>query len=170
VIHATRRSARPLATLSAIACLCTAALAQEHEPGPTAQENSILRQRGRAIMHPSDPLKLSGLEQDDNAMRAGTTALQRGRTLTAGSDQDENYLRALAMVENRATYSTSPARAPLPGAEAGEDEADSPAQESSARPAGPVETDPSTKRAWEIGTGIAAALTILAWFYTSRRN
>ncbi len=165
-----RASTRSTAFLLAVLGTCTVGWAQDGEHDVSLQEKNLLRLRGRAVMHPANPLELSGLEQRDNSMRAGTSALQRGDTATAGSDQDENYARAMAMIEDRAVYSTAPTRASLPGAEPIESEAGVAGPNARARPKSNVDVDRSLGRPWEIGAGIVAALTVAAWFVTGRRD
>ncbi len=170
-------SPRRLATLFALVCLADFGVAGQepaqdpvHEPAPTATEQNVLWQRGRAVMHPSNPLRLSGLEQSDNSMRAGTSALQKGNTATAGSNQDENYARTLAMVEDRAVFRTAPARAALPDAD--DDAVDTRIVVKKPKSHAKVVTseDESLGRSWEIGAGIVAGLTLAAWLLTGRRD
>lgn len=163
-------STRSTALFLVVLSTCTAGWAQDSEPSVSIQEKNLLRLRGRAVMHPANPLELSGLEQHDNSMRAGTSALQRGDVATAGSDQDENYARAIAMVEDRAVFSRPPARATLPCADPIESEEDRSGSQTPARTEAQVEVDRSIGRPWEIGAGIAAALTVAAWAFTCRRD
>lgn len=158
-----------------LAACTTAAQAQasslpaEHEPTPTVQERILLRQRGRSVMHPSDPLALSGLEQNGNDMRAGTPALQRGSTTPTTRQEDEAYLRAIAMVETRAVFHTPPKRsdtafrptiATHPGEAAGSHRTRGDQQDTAT-------TGPSA--GLTLGAVGAAVLAIVMWTITHRR-
>lgn len=147
-----------------------ASLESQAEPKPTVQEQVMLRGRNRALLHPSEPLKIGGREQDGNDMRSGTTALQRGKTATAGVDGDDTYERALAMVENRAVFSTPPTRGSaqtVTGASAARKEA-----ADTKRKAGASEDSPrpSSNMPWAIGGLVAAALAVFGWLFVRNRG
>lgn len=140
------------------------------EPKPTVQEQVMLRGRNRALLHPSEPLKIGGREQDGNDMRSGTTALQRGKTATAGVDGDDTYERAIAMVENRAVFSTPPTRAA--GETASAASAARKASSDRQRKAGAIDDSPrpSSNMPWAIGGLVAAALAVFGWLFVRNRG
>lgn len=155
------------------ASLASVARAQESgspaaEPKPTAQEQVLLRGRNRTLLHPADPLKVSGREQDGNEMRAGTAALQRGQTATAGVNGDETYQRAIAMVESRTVYTNPPARAPLADAQiaatSGSAKSSTPRKPGAAKDA-PL---PSSNLPWAVGGIVAAAIAFAGWLFVRR--
>lgn len=160
-----------------VAITCTAQVvraqdavpAQEVEARPTVQEQVLLRGRNRAMLHPSDPLSIGGREQGENQMRAGTSALQRGKTATGGVSGDDNYRRAIAMVESRAKFSVPPTRVALES-EVGDAvvarDTKSPARTGTAT----TTTVPaSSNMPWAIGGVIAGALAIASWFCVRNR-
>ncbi len=157
------------------ASLASIARAQEPaptdtEPRPTVQEQVLLRGRNRTLLHPTDPLKVSGREQDGNEMRSGTTALQRGQTATAGVNGDESYQRAIAMVENRTVYTRPPSRAPLAEAQvaarSGTAKASTPRTPGTAKDA-PI---PSSNMPWAVGGIVAAAIAFAGWLFVRRSS
>lgn len=156
------------ASLASIARAQDAGSTTPAEPKPTVQEQVMLRGRNRALLHPSDPLKISGREQDGNEMRSGTTALQNGTTATAGVNGDDTYQRAIAMVENREVFTRPPARKQL-----GDPQVASPSREASSsaarKPSSAKEAPlPSSNMPWAIGGIVAAALAVSGWLFVRR--
>lgn len=140
------------------------------EAKPTVQDQVLLRGRNRATLHPSEPLKIEGREQGENDMRSGTSALQRGKTATGGVSRDDNYRRAIAMVESRAMFTAPPIRASL-GAEGSDVEVErhprSPARTGIAAK-GPAPA--SSNMPWALGGVVAAALAISGWLFVHNRS
>jgi len=139
------------------------------EPVPTVQEQVMLRGRSRSLLHPSEPLKLGGLEDEGNDMRSGTTALQRGNTKTAGVDGDENYERAIAMVEGRALYTSPPKRVSGTNASAGNTDAKATAKKQRKPRSNEDAPRPSDNMPWALGGLAAAALCIFGWLFVRNR-
>ncbi|MBI5432775.1 MAG: hypothetical protein HZA52_08100 [Planctomycetes bacterium] len=108
-MNAVRRFPAP-ATL----CLCLALLANEarsqDSPPTTAERGAkpadvvLLRERNREALHPGDPLRLVGREQDSNDLRGRTPALAKTDGAVVYVDQDEAYRRKLAMYADRARF------------------------------------------------------------------
>jgi len=165
-----------LALLVALACTTRVAPAQdaaptpEVEPRPTVQEQVLLRGRNRAMLHPSEPLAIGGREQGDNQMRAGTSALQRGRTATGGVSGDDNYLRAVAMVESRAMFTTPPTRTVLASDTPTAESAETSEQPSRATPVTKTPTPASSNMPWAMGGVVAAALAFAGWMCVRNRG
>ena len=57
----------------------------------------LLNERNREDMHPGNPLKLVGVEQEGNSFRDRTPALLNGDIVAALVDPEENRARRLAM-------------------------------------------------------------------------
>jgi hypothetical protein len=97
-----------VALVAAVVLVAADAYAQKPAPPRTPTEtdraNELLYERNRSLMHPGDPLLLMGREQGDNEMRARTPALAQGDRSIAHVDPAENYARALALYEDRATF------------------------------------------------------------------
>lgn len=168
--RATLMAALVAASLAGAARAQDAGATTPEEPKPTVQEQMLLRGRNRSLLHPSDPLKIGGREQDGNDMRAGTTALQRGKISAAGVNGDDTYQRAIAMVENRAVYTRPPTRAPLDDTQVA---TASRKASSNARRASSTSTDdppPSSNMPWAIGGIVAATLAVAGWMYVRRRG
>lgn len=159
-----------LAALLAVAAASTHARAQEVDPAErpvvlTPGEEALLRSRSRAGMHPSNPLKISGREQDGNDLRSKTPALERGNTATASVDGDEAYTRAIAMVESRTRFQAPPARV-----NATETFASAAAAARASRKAAQRASDAaqdgggsSPRLPWVLGGFAAAAILVLGW-------
>lgn len=77
---------------------------QRPDPAP-AQFESTLRTRNRELMHPGDPLKIVGMEQGSNDLRAKTPALQNAVRPPIQVDEKVNYRRTVAMYENGVRFS-----------------------------------------------------------------
>ena len=71
--------------------------------GASAQDDidqrvfELLNERNREDMHPGNPLKLVGVEQEGNSFRERTPALLNGDIVAALVDPEENRARRLAM-------------------------------------------------------------------------
>ncbi len=159
-----------LAGITPVTSAQDAAPESQAEPQATVQEHVMLRGRNRALLHPSEPLKIGGREQDGNDMRSGTTALQRGMTRTAGVDLDDTYERAIAMVENRTVFSTPPTRVSAQSSSAAN--AARKATAGSKRKAGSTDRSPlpSSNMPWAIGGLVAAALAVFGWLFVRNRG
>lgn len=176
MIPAKSIKATPLALFVATVCSAQFARAQDPattpmvEPKPTVQEQVLLRGRNRALLHPSEPLNLTGREQGENEMRSGTTALQRGNTATAGVNGDDTYRRAIAMIESRAVFTRPPTRAAI--GTTGVD------RETEVRTRTPKHTGAAAKNPapassnmpWAIGGVVAFALAVSAWLFVRNRS
>ncbi|MCY2959635.1 MAG: hypothetical protein NTY35_05655 [Planctomycetota bacterium] len=163
------------AVLAAMASLSVMASAQGTDPAsqpeakPTVQEQMLLRGRNRAVLHPSDPLKVGGREQEGNEMRAGTTALQQGKTATAGVKGDDTYARAIAMVDGRAVYSRPPRRESLTASSTSRSAPEKASGASHGTSAGEDSPRPSSNMPWALGGLGAAALALFAWLFVRNR-
>lgn len=62
----------------------------------------LLNERDREDMHPGNPLKLVGVEQEGNSFRQRTPALMNGDLVAALVDPEANRARRLAMYESTA--------------------------------------------------------------------
>jgi hypothetical protein len=102
-----QRSPR-LAAVALGAVLTAPAFAQEVPVAKPDKDvihsQGLLPGRGRAIMHPGDPLKVVGLEQDGHDLRSGTPVLQQTDHAVAMVNPDENRRRALAMYGEGASF------------------------------------------------------------------
>ena len=71
----------------------------------TPADRQLLRQRGREVLHPGDPLEIEGLEEGENDFRARTPALSRSDHEPTLVDVDENHRRRLAMYSDGERFS-----------------------------------------------------------------
>jgi hypothetical protein len=69
--------------------------------------------RDRDMLHPGDPLRIVGIEQEENAIRARTPALERSDRRVALVQEDELRERKLAMFSG-ATLRVAPSRVEEP--------------------------------------------------------
>jgi hypothetical protein len=103
-----RRLALILCSLALSLGLAGSASAQRTgtKAGGATRDSSedLLRERNRSAMHPGDPLKIVGLEQGGNDIRAGTPALANSDRAVALVRTDVNYQRTLAMYADGATF------------------------------------------------------------------
>jgi hypothetical protein len=158
-----------LAVLLVVAAASRDARAQDADPAErpvvvTPGEEALLRSRNRAGLHPSNPLKIAGREQDGNDLRSKTPALQRGNTATASVDGDDAYARALAMVEERKSFEAPPVRAnatPTLASEAAAARARRKAERAST--AAQDGNGSSSRLPWVLGGFAAAAILVLGW-------
>jgi hypothetical protein len=65
---------------------------------------ALLPSRNRATMHPGEPLKLIGVEQNENDIRSSTPALKQSDRAVTIVNADENYKRTLAMYDKGAKF------------------------------------------------------------------
>jgi hypothetical protein len=90
----------------------SAARAKEIEPEPyyvpTAKDKALLFEREKSRIHPGDPLRIIGCEQEGNDIRSRTSALTRNTAGPRGMSEDENYQRQLALYGDRARFDTPP--------------------------------------------------------------
>jgi hypothetical protein len=82
------------------------------EMKPTAADEAVLRERNREALHPGDPLRLSGREENGNDLRSRTPALAHTDREIVYVDEDEAYRRKLAMYEEGARFTVALPRAP----------------------------------------------------------
>lgn len=160
-----------IAFVAALSVCPVGAHAQDADPQhePTQGDIAVLRSRGRAVMHPSaTPLKVSARESDDNDMRSKSPALKQGDLAPRSVAAEENYKRAIAMVQHRATYTTAPRAAAASTPEGSTNGADSPDSTVSA----PTEKSASPTR--ESRTGLvwgslgSFLLLVLGWSFVRR--
>jgi len=177
-----RRSLQPLFLVAAAcAVLCGAPVRAQESPArqPVAQEAAqepptggdglqradieILRQRYRPALHPGDPLRIVGNEQDGNQLRARTPLLARGEHTPLQVDIEASYQRALAMYGDGAVYHTQlpPANKaePVPRALRPRVAAPEPAP----RLRGPEATP------WSVLAGLFVSVLLLVWFFVRVR-
>jgi hypothetical protein len=82
----------------------------ESEPyyQPTAKDKQLLFEREKSRIHPGDPMRIIGLEQEGNDIRSRTSALTRNTAGPRGMSDDENYRRQLALYGDRAKFDRPP--------------------------------------------------------------
>ncbi len=132
---------------------------KDREPSPASQQG-VLKERDRGLMHPGDPLKLIGIEQQGNDIRSRTPALARSDRFNASVDADENYRRTLAMYESGASFQTAL------GAGSGVDarrQALRPGRGGAAGGGGRERTELVTHSAWPWVLALGTALVIGVW-------
>jgi hypothetical protein len=109
--------------LVAPALLAAPALAQAQveavgEPNPAKPQvdrgqEQLAADRGREFMHPDiDPVRVIGNEELDNDFRSRTPRLGTNTEPPVLLDEDQAYLRRLAMFERRASFSSAIPAAP----------------------------------------------------------
>jgi hypothetical protein len=81
---------------------------------PGAYE-STLRARNRELMNPNEPLKIVGMEQGSNHIRAKAPALDNAIRPPVQVDEKVNYRRTIAMYENGARFYEPLPEATQPG-------------------------------------------------------
>jgi len=124
---------------------------------PSAEELEPLREHYRPALHPGDPLRLVGLEQDGNELRAKTPLLARGELEPLQVDIEASYQRALGL------YGGTLYHVPLPAASGGPKPAArrpryfEPEPEPEAR--GPAATP------WSVLAGLSVSVLLLVWFF-----
>jgi hypothetical protein len=102
-----------IALVVAAACLVLALEPARAQDASAAQHNgltpgayeSTLRARNRELMNPNEPLKIVGMEQGSNHIRAQTPALDNAIRPPVQVDEKVNYRRTIAMYENGARFS-----------------------------------------------------------------
>jgi MYXO-CTERM domain-containing protein len=104
-------------SIAAAGLACTLAVASAHAQVPennvvenkriTREQEAVLRDSNREQIHPSgEPLKIRGLEQDGNDMRAMTSALSKSDTNVALVDMEEARQRRLALYDQGSKIQT----------------------------------------------------------------
>lgn len=87
--------------------------APDAEPRISAEQEQLAGSRDRGFMHPElDPVKSIGNELLGNDFRSRTPRLGSNTEAPVLIDQDQAYLRRMAMFEQRATFSSSIPAAP----------------------------------------------------------
>jgi len=126
-----------------------------------------LRTRMRSTMHPGDPLRLVGNDEEGNDLRASTPALARGTHDPALVDSEANYQRALAMYGDGTHFHT-----PLPRAPGSEPDPITP-RPKTRRNAPIVEEAPADRgpaaAPWSVLSGLLVSGLLLAWFFVRVR-
>ncbi len=74
----------------------------------TSKDKALLFEREKARIHPGDPMRIIGLEQEGNDIRSRTSALTRNTAGPRGMAEDENYQRQLALYGDRAKFDRPP--------------------------------------------------------------
>jgi len=99
-----------LVLLSLVPLASARAQEAESEPyyEPTAKDKQLLFEREKSRIHPGDPLRIIGLEQEGNDIRSRTSALTRNTAGPRGMSDDENYQRQLALYGDRARFDKPP--------------------------------------------------------------
>ena len=85
---------------------------QTSEEQPAAEVDSVesfqlVQERRRDLVHPGNPLDISGVFEGDNDLAAGRGALGRSDFKPVLVNAAEGYERQLAMLENRTRFDTS---------------------------------------------------------------
>ncbi|MCC6405547.1 MAG: hypothetical protein IT453_00175 [Planctomycetes bacterium] len=152
-------------------CVCLALLANDarsQELPPTTAERGakpadvvLLRERNRESLHPGDPLRIVGREQDSNDLRSRTPALAKTDAAIVYVDQDEAYRRKLAMYADRARFTETLPASP-DGAPEGEEGAPAAARTPQRRAAPAPTLEPT--RSWAPLWLGAAALGLAVLF------
>ena len=118
--------ARVRSTTLAIAC-AVASLALALEPAraqrglvrvgrrAVASHGRFLRARNREVMNPNEPLKIVGMEQSANHIRAKAPALDNAVRPPAQVDEKVNYRRTIAMYDKGVRFYEPLPAAPTPG-------------------------------------------------------
>ncbi len=130
---------------------------------PQPADIEALRQHYRPALHPGDPLRIVGNEQDGNQLRENTPLLGRGEHASLQVDIEASYQRALAMYGDGASF-----HSPLPTAEKAEP---------AARPRPPRETAPEVApkvrgpeaTPWSVLAGVSVSVLLLVWFFVRVR-
>ena len=105
---------KPLLLLCMALAPLSVARAQEPEPQPepyyvpTAKDKALIFEREKSRIHPDDPMRIIGCEQEGNDIRSRTSALVRNTAGPRGMSEDENYQRQLALYGDRARFDTPP--------------------------------------------------------------
>jgi hypothetical protein len=167
------------ALLPALLCAAPLAAARPQDPPPpqdaprqepahfaeTAEElDALLWERDRELLHKGSPLSIVGLEQAENALRAGTPALARTDGAVAFVDVEELRQRKIAMYEQHASFHLPPsAGSPPPDAEGDARDA---ASRSTAGGTGQ-----GAARSWSIGWlfGLLSLAALVAAYVRARR-
>jgi hypothetical protein len=106
-------SGRALVAVVLVAASATAR-AQDAQSSDSASTQAVLKERNRELMHPGEPLTLSGAEQRGKELRARTPALTRSDRRSECVDAEEQYHRTLAMFESDASFPTALRAGPGP--------------------------------------------------------
>lgn len=133
----------------------------ESEPyyQPTAKDKQLLFEREKSRIHPGDPLRIIGLEQEGNDIRSRTSALTRNTAGPRGMSEDENYQRQLALYGDRATFDKPPRSVALEVDVASLDVAP---QRSALPVAATEETTPESSSSSNLLLGSAIAVVLIA--------
>ncbi|MEZ6003716.1 MAG: hypothetical protein R3F33_05980 [Planctomycetota bacterium] len=87
-------------------CLAVPGLAGQQEE--SALDTQSLRTRDREVLHPGNPLVVSGVEQGDNNFRTVTPALVKADTTIETIDREELRARKLAMYQGNQRFDRAP--------------------------------------------------------------
>ncbi len=130
---------------------------------PQPADIEALRQHYRPTLHPGDPLRIGGNEQDGNQLRVNTPLLARGEHTPLQVDIEASYQRALAMYGDGAQF-----HSPLPPAQKGEPAARlrSP-RETAPEPAPKMRGPEATP--WSVLAGVSVSVLLLVWFFVRVR-
>jgi hypothetical protein len=108
----TRRHTAAALTFVVLASLPSTALGQRaREEEDLRQETEALRQRGREVLHPGEPLQLVGIAEGAPGFLSSTPALADAAVGVAKVDRDLLRERKLALYEERARFDRRPTAA-----------------------------------------------------------
>jgi hypothetical protein len=148
-------------TLATLFCtlLCAVPL-RAQDPAP--EDSTALREHYRPTLHPGDPLRIVGLEQDGNDLRAKTPVLARGEHEPRQVDGEASYRRALALYGGTFYHvPLAPASAAGPKSAARHPLYVEPEPEPVAR--GPAATP------WSVLAGLSVSVLLLVWYFVRVR-
>jgi hypothetical protein len=127
-----------------------------------AEDSAPLREHYRPALHPGDPLRIVGLEQDGNELRARTPVLARGEHEPLQVDGEASYRRALALYGGTLYHvPLAPASAAEPKPAARHPRYVEPEPEPEAR--GPAATP------WSVLAGLSVSVLLLVWYFVRVR-
>lgn len=146
---------------AALAATVLGGSALRAQDGVQPEELTLLREHYRPALHPADPLRIVGLEQDGKGPRARMPLLARGEHEPQQVDAEASYQRALGL------YGGTLYRVPLrPASGAGTPATKRPYYfelEPEPEERGPAATP------WSVLAGLSVSVLLLVWFFVRVR-